>query len=163
MPIAALRSDSQWGQAELHLKDIFWQRQMDLIYLFKTWLSRMALGDTYLISQWTLSRMWEGSWWTFVFHGNSGYILQKENTLLQKFQNLYVGSFQKSKSVLPNYLVWEYRDPLEQHKLFHRLLCWRSWVPSHREHLRQWRWSAALIDNEFCSISSQAIYIRLSN
>lgn len=88
IPIAAVHSGSQWGQTEIYLKDISWQRQMGLIYLFKTLLSGMALGDTYLISQWTLSRMWEGSWWTFVFHRNSGYTLQKENALLQKFQKL---------------------------------------------------------------------------
>lgn len=61
IPIAAVHSGSQWGQAEIYLKDISWQRQMGLIYLFKTLLSGMALGDIYLISQWTLSRMWEGS------------------------------------------------------------------------------------------------------
>lgn len=54
-----VHSDSQRGQAEIYLKDISWQRQMCLIYLFKTLLSGMALGDIYLISQWTLSRMWE--------------------------------------------------------------------------------------------------------
>lgn len=61
IPIAAAHSDSQWGQADVYLKDISWQRQMCLIYLFKTLLSGTALGDTNLISQWTLSRMWEGS------------------------------------------------------------------------------------------------------
>lgn len=44
--IAAVHSDSQQGQAEIYLKDISWQRQIGLSYLFKTLLSGMALGDT---------------------------------------------------------------------------------------------------------------------
>lgn len=73
--IAAVHSDSKWEQEEIYLKGISWQRQTGLVYLFETLLSGMALGDTYLISQWTLSRMWEGSWQMFVFHKNSSYIL----------------------------------------------------------------------------------------
>lgn len=59
--ILAVHHDSQWEQAEIYLKYTSWQRQMGLIYLFKTFISRMALEDRYLISQWTLGRMWEGS------------------------------------------------------------------------------------------------------
>ena len=59
--IAAVHSDSQWEQAEIYLKGISWKRQMGLVYLFEALLSGMALGDTYLISQWTLRWVWEGS------------------------------------------------------------------------------------------------------
>lgn len=44
--IAAVHSDSQQGHAEIYLKDISWQRQMSLSYLFKTLLPGMASGDT---------------------------------------------------------------------------------------------------------------------
>lgn len=46
MWIAAVHSDSQQGQTEIYLKDISWQRQMGLSYLFKTLLSGIALEDT---------------------------------------------------------------------------------------------------------------------
>lgn len=54
VPILAGHHDSQWGQTEIYVKDVSWQRQMGLIYSFKMLLSGIALGDTYLISQWTL-------------------------------------------------------------------------------------------------------------
>lgn len=54
VPIVAGHHDSQWGQAEIYLKDVSWQRQIGLIYLFKTLLFGIAIGETYLISQWTL-------------------------------------------------------------------------------------------------------------
>lgn len=54
VPILAVHHDSQWGQAEIYLKDVSRQRQMGLIYLFKMLLSGIALGETYLISQWIL-------------------------------------------------------------------------------------------------------------
>jgi len=51
VPILAVHHVSQWGQAEIYLKDVSWQRQMGLIYLFKILHSGIALGETYLISQ----------------------------------------------------------------------------------------------------------------
>lgn len=158
VPILAVHHDSQWGQAEIYLKDVSWQRQMSLIYLFKILHSGIALGETYLISQWTLEGYGMRVDKHVFFSTEIQFIFFKENVLLQKFQKLYEASFLKVKWILTNQLVWQFRVPSKQeHQLFHRLFCWRNSAPSNRE-----MWDSRCEAPSPWIIHSAAFILRLS-